>query len=859
MTLQALFAQAAGLHQQGKLVEAERLYLQVLQQDPQSIPGQHLLGVLRSQQGRNSDAIALIGAALEGNPKDFGALLNYGLVLQRERRFDEALAAYDRALAVRPDFVEAHFNRAGLLQELHRPEEALTAYDKTLALRPNFVEAHYNRGVLLQEMNRYEEALAAYDGALVVNPKAAAALGNRGNVLRELKRLPEALASYDKALALDSRLAVVLLNRGITLCDMQRFAEALASLDAALAADPGRAATHYSRGVALAGLSRFDEALAAYDRALALIPSYAQALNDRGVALWNLKRFDEALTSYDKAVALNPGFAEAWYNRGGLLYEQRRHDEALASYDKVLALQTGNAKAWNGRGSALWAMERAEEALASFDKAIALDPGYAEPHANRAVIYCHDREQYQAAAEELQRVLAIDPDWPYARGELLHTRMLACDWRDYDTLCAAVDEAVRAGKRAIRPFAYQAISQSPADLKACSVIFARDLYPAVAPVARRARPHDRIRIGYVSGEFRDQATVHLMAGVYEQHDRNKFDIVGFDTGWHEDGAVRKRLEAAFGGFIDIATLSDQAAAERIAEAGIDILVNLNGYFGDQRMGVFARRPAPVQVNYLGFPATLGADCIDYILADRIVIPEGEKQFYSEKVVWLPDTYQANDSKRPIAAGTLTRREAGLPDTGFVFCNFNQTYKLTPDCFAAWMRILQQVEDSVLWLWHGKEAQANLQREAEARGVATGRLLFASSLPLPRHLARLKLADLFLDSWPYNAHTTASDALWAGVPLLTCRGKVFAGRVAVSLLAAAGLPELIMETTADYERRAVELAQDAASLSSLRNKLAQNRLNCALFDTERFRRNLEAAFAKMWDIYRRGEAPHGFAV
>jgi predicted O-linked N-acetylglucosamine transferase (SPINDLY family) len=312
--------------------------------------------------------------------------------------------------------------------------------------------------------------------------------------------------------------------------------------------------------------------------------------------------------------------------------------------------------------------------------------------------------------------------------------------------------------------------------------------------------------------------------------------------------------------IPIAGLSDEAAARKVLDEEIDILVNLNGYFGERRMGMFAHRPAPLQVNYLGFPATLGADYIDYIIADRIVIPETERLFYSEKVVWLPDSYQANDSRRPIAETIPSRAEMGLPEDAFVYCNFNQSYKLTEATFAAWIRILARVPRSVLWLWQSRrEAADNLRDAAIGHGVAAERLVFAQGLPMPQHLARLKLGDLFLDSLPYNAHTTASDALWAGLPLLTCRGTAFPGRVAASLLQAAGLPELVTESLAEFEQRAVELAQDEVLLQSLKDRLAQNRLNCPLFDTDRFRRNLETAYTTMWDIWRRGEPPRGFVV
>jgi predicted O-linked N-acetylglucosamine transferase (SPINDLY family) len=424
-----------------------------------------------------------------------------------------------------------------------------------------------------------------------------------------------------------------------------------------------------------------------------------------------------------------------------------------------------------------------------------------------------------------------------------------------------VDAGVRAGRRIVDPFMYLAISESPADLQECSRIFAEQFYPQAPALWKKSdRRHGKIRVGYVSGEFRAQATAYLTAGLYECHDKSRFEIVAFDNGARAGSSMRGRLEAAFDRFVPITHLSDQAAAEKIVAEEIDILVNLNGYFGDHRMGVFARRPAPVQVNYLGFPGTLGAGYIDYILADRFVIPEGERQYYTENVVYLPGSYQVNDSRRHRPQGVPDRSAHRLPGTAFVFCSFNMSYKLTPAMFAVWMRILKAVEGSVLWLLESnKTSPGNLRREAERHGVAGNRLVFAPFVSMEKQLDRLQLADLFLDSLPCNAHTTASDALWAGVPLLTCRGASFSGRVAASLLNAVGLPELVTENLEDYEALAVKSARDPAFLQAIRQKLARNRHAAPLFDTDRFRRHIEAAYTQMWEIFQRGEVPRSFDV
>jgi predicted O-linked N-acetylglucosamine transferase (SPINDLY family) len=402
---------------------------------------------------------------------------------------------------------------------------------------------------------------------------------------------------------------------------------------------------------------------------------------------------------------------------------------------------------------------------------------------------------------------------------------------------------------------FQAVSDQPEDLQACARIYTRDLHPQVPdtprhdPASRQGR--QKIRLGYLSGEFREQATAILMAGLYERHDRSRFEIIAVDNGSADRSAMAERLKRAFDDWIDIGELNDIQAAAKIRDAGIDILITLNGYFGKHRMGVFAHRPAPLQVNYLGFPGTLGAPYIDYIIADPVVIPAHEQRFYDEQVVTLPGCYQANDDRGRTIAAQPSRTEAGLPEHGFVFCNFNQSYKLTPDTFASWMRILNRVERSVLWLLEAVAPFAgNVARHAKAHGVSPGRILFAPDRSPDQHLARLGLADLFLDSLPYNAHTTGSDALWAGVPLLTRRGTAFPGRVAASLLYAAGLPELVTETVEDYEALAIKLATDPESFKALKSRLTRN---CPLFDTDLFRRSLEAAYGRMWDRWLSGAA------
>jgi predicted O-linked N-acetylglucosamine transferase (SPINDLY family) len=443
-------------------------------------------------------------------------------------------------------------------------------------------------------------------------------------------------------------------------------------------------------------------------------------------------------------------------------------------------------------------------------------------------------------------VQALDAAYPYAVGKRVYARTMACDWLGLEALVAEVERGLVDGRPVIEPFAYAAIATDPLAARRCAELFAADQFPAQPALVAPGAPlgNAKIRIGYLGGEFRNQATSILAAELFELHDRQCVEIVMFDNGWDDASTLRQRMNAAFDEIVPIAALTDEAAARAIVERRIDVLVNLNGWFGLGRTGVFARRPAPLQVNFLGFPGTLGAAYLDVIVADAQTIPSGEEGAYVERVARLPHSYQPNDRRRAIA-GAPTRASQGLPGDAVVFACFNNTYKITPATFASWMRILAAVDASVLWLLQDNDAAtAHLRAAAASHGIAPERLHFAPRIRLDEHLARHACADLFLDTLPYNAHTTASDALWAGLPLLSCRGTTFPGRVGASLLHALGLAdELLVDDVAAFEARAIALAREPARLTRVRERLAQARATAPLWDTPTYARALEALYAQ----------------
>ena len=590
-------------------------------------------------------------------------------------------------------------------------------------------------------------------------------------------------------------------------------------------------------------------------------PYYAEAYNNRGNALLDLKRPAEALASYDKAIALKPDFAEAYNNFGNALLDMKRPAEALASYDRVIALKPDFAEAYNNRGNALIDLKRPADALASYDRAIALEPDFADAYNNRGIALT-DLKRPEDALASYDKAIALKPDLLGVEGYRLYTKLHLCDWSNFDSECAHLISAVRNGKGNTTPFAFLALPSSSSDQLNSSKLWIANKYPpSDKPIWQGERyNHDRIRVAYVSADFRQHPVSLLMAGMFECHDKSCFETTAISIGPDDNSEMRKRVEASFEHFIDAKTYSDNQIANLAKELEVDILVDLMGFTENSRTGIFARRSAPIQVNYLGYPGTMGAEYIDYIIADRIVIPETQQHFYAEKIVYLPNSFQPTDRKRRIADKIFTRAEVGLPQEGFVFCCFNSNYKITPNIYDSWMRILNQVDGSVLWLVaQSPKVERNLRNEAAARGVNPERLIFAPRMHLPEHQARLGLADLFLDTLPYNAGTTASDMLWADLPVLTRVGDTFAGRMAASVLNAIGLPELVTITPEAYEQKAIELETNPEKLAAIKRKLAENRLITPLFDTKLFAKHIEAAYTAMYERYKAGLAPDHIAI
>ncbi len=706
----------------------------------------------------------------------------------------------------------------------HRAAEEI--YAEVLALEPEHFVCLHHLGLIAHHRGDHQAGADLVARAIAAKPDYVEALSNLGAIYRALGHTDEAIAATERAIAVNPGFAQSYSNLGNALEDQGRLGEALAAYRRAGALNPSFVPAYANAANVLRKLGRNAEAIAACDEIIAQRPDAAEPYFSLGNILKELRQPGRAIEAYRRAAALRPDFAEVYVNLGNALQSQHAYAEAIEAYSHAIALRPATPDAYINKGAALEALGRLAEAIACFRTAVELDP-----------------------------TLTGVRVW------LHHKRRGICDWSGIEAEEAELLALLEQSDTATHPFSVLSMKASPAQQLRVARAASEDLRVAPPDYGPRRAASGKLRVGYLSCDFCRHATAILVAQLFELHDRSRFEITAYSHGQDDHSEIGARLRGAFDHFVDLNSLSDDEAARRIHADGIDILIEMKGYTSGARTGIAARRPAPVQVSFIGFPGSMGADFIDYIIADPFVLPMDQQAFYSEKIVHLPHCYQPNDTSRLIADVTPTRAQCGLPEQGFVFCSFNNSYKLTPPFFAIWMRLLLAAPGSVLWLLEANElVKDNLRKEARQRGVDPDRLIFAPRLPSPEHLARHRLADLFLDTLPYNAHTTASDALWAGLPVLTCAGETFAGRVAGSLVRAVGLPELVTTSLEEYESLARELScGDPNVLLRIRHQLLGVRLASPLFDSARYARHFEAALMQTWEIFRAGREPRAFAV
>jgi protein O-GlcNAc transferase len=869
----SMMSEAVALQTSGALAAAVARYQEILRNNPSHADALYRLAQISCQQGAFSEGVGLVRQALAAEPASAKLHVLLGRALVELGEAQEALASFDRAISHDPQRADAYGNRGDLLARLGRFPEAIESYHHAIALAPDSVTNWCNLGAAQADLGRVEEALASYDRVIALAPEFVDAHLNRGRLLMrqgrgdqargDQARGEEALASLQHAVTLAPASVPVLVSCGDALRTLGRVDEALAIYEQALAVAPQDLSALTGQVTALVALKRLDDALASLDRKLMLAAPDAESLSNRGFLLQSLDRHEEALASLDQALRIDPNHVDALTNRGAALAELNRPDDAIASYDRALAISPTHAPAHLNRAKALFALDRHTEALLSLERALSGDPAtrvdsiYARGLA-LARLFRHDE-----AIAQFEQVLELRPDHPHVLAHITLSCLAICAWDKGAAVARRLYDGVQAGTSVVAPHMLLQMSWPPDVTLAATRQYIEREVPDGPPLDVVVSPgrSEKIRVAYLSPDFRVHPVGHLTAELFERHDRSRFEIIGLSFGPDDKSDLRSRIARSFDAFHDLRTASDREMATFIRQSGIDIAVDLAGHTDRSRTGVLRYRAAPVQVNYLGYAGTMGADFIDYIIADKVVLPFEEQPHYPERIVHLPDCFMVNDTTKTISSSTPSRTGEGLPEHGFVFASFNNAYKISAEIFQIWMRLLADVDGSVLWLSNFDPAtNSNLRAAARAAGVDPARIVFAPRKQvLADHFARHRLAGLFLDTPGYNAHTTASDALWSGLPVLTCIGTMFPGRVAASLLHAVGLPELVTDNLDSYAALARKLARDPPLLAGIRQRLAQNRSTYPLFDTDRFARHIEQAYVTMRENHRRGDAPRSFSV
>jgi protein O-GlcNAc transferase len=736
---------------------------------------------------------------------------------------------------------------------------ALTKYAKNDASQAppqeviDQIVALYSQGHLFAAVEQAQALTEQYPRSFFVWNILGAA--NKG-----LGRTEDAASAFKRVTELNPTYADGFNNFGVTLQDQGRPDQAIAAYKKAISIKPDYADAYFNIGNALKAQVKLDEAIVSYKKALSIKPDFFNVYINMGSGLQDQNKPDEAIAAYNKALSIKPDYADAYNNIGNALKDQGKLDEAIKYYSEALSIKPDHPEAFNNMGNALKEQGKLDEAIESFSKALSIKPDYANAYSNIGNAL-HEKGRIDEAIAAYNKALSIQPDLASTRAQKLHQLANVCNWsaikEDSSYLATlGVTDGV------VSPFSILSLEDAPDRHRLRSVNYARKRFSqkAITRPVRPTRKPDRLRIGYFSADFYNHATMYLMNQVFAAHDKSRFEIFAYSYGPDKLDEMREKLVSAVDVFHDVSEMNDLQIVELARAEKLDIAIDLKGFTQLTRLAPFAYGLAPLQISYLGYPGSLGAEFIDYIVADRVVIPDEKRQYYSEQIIYLPNTYQPTDNKRVISDRIMTREELGLPSDGFVFCCFNNNYKISPAEFDIWMRLLSKVSGSVLWLLKSnKWAEKNLQREAETRGVSPDSLIFAEKTTQAEHLARHRLADLFLDTFNVNAHTTASDALWAGLPVVTKLGEGFASRVAGSLLSAIDLPELVTESEEEYEALALTLATGPDQLTQIKLKLEANRLSQPLFDSATYTRHLEQGYELAYERYFNGQAPSTVVV
>ena len=771
------------------------------------------LGVKAFNAGKYSEADRHFSAILKAFPDHPDGNHNMGVLAVRVGKHEAAIPLFRKAIDVNPTVGQYWLSYVRTLLTLGRQQDA--------RLIVNEAKSKHVSVDILRNLKGLLAANAKQPRGVPPNDTIDQLLDlyNRGEFANVVGLAESLSKQYTKSMFIWNMLGAAAAQSG-------QLDKSICAFEKVIAVNPDSSESHHNIGIAYQKQGKLDDAIASYKTALSLKPDYAEACNKLGVALKDRGDLREAIVSYKKALSLKPDYAEAYYNLGVAFQNQGQLSKAVVSYEKLLSLRPDYAGAYNKLANTFQDKGELDKAIACYEKALYLQPNYES-----------------------------------ARAQKLHQQAQICDWSIFDANGLAFSD-LGTVEKCVHPFALLSIEDAPDRHRKRAEMYCRQAYSchAIAFPKKPRRKLKRIRIGYFSADFKEHPVAHLIAKVLEKHDRDRFEVFGYSLHGNKQSELRQRIINSFDCFADVQKMNERDLALKARHDDIDIAIDLTGHMQNARSLVFANRAAPIQINYLGFPGSMGAEFIDYIVADRILIPHDFQKFYSEKPIYLPHHYQAQNDELAIADKTPTRSSLGLPEKGFVFCAINSTYKITPREFDIWMRLLKHVNGSVLWLLeNNKWAKENLLKEAAARGVGPERLVFAKKVPHSEYLAQFKCANLYLDTFNYNAGATASNALWAGLPVVTKQGKCYAARMASSLLKSVGLTELITTSESEYENLAMKLAQDPQQIAALQQKLSANRITRPLFNSELFTKHLENGYQQAYERHCDGKLPDVISV
>jgi len=764
---------------------------------------------------------SILNNILKIEPKNFLALNIMGVTLKVENKNNEALLYFDRVIKLNPNFADAWSNKGLTLIDLKRYDEALQHYDRAIQLKPDFVEALSNKGNILKDLRRYDEALQHYDRVIELKPNAADGWYNKGNILKDLKRYDEALQHYDRAIKLKPDFVNALLNKGNVLNELECYNEALQSYDQVIQFKPNLSYAWYNKGNILKDLKRYNEALQHYDRAIQLNPDFNNAWNNKGLIFIDLKRYDEALQHFDRAIQYKLDFPEVWANKGFTLRNLKRYDESLQHYDRAIQLKPDFVNAWHNKGNIL-------DELKLYDKALA----------------CYEQ------------CINLNPDAYIILGDLVHAQMNTCKWDNFEQICGVIEEKLLAGNKVSAPFPILGLFDSPELEKRCAEIFTNEILKGTGQlkaIVPRSK-HEKIRVGYFSMDFHKHPVSYHIAELIESHDRNKFEVYAYSLRLNKKDEMNKRLKKAFDKFFDVTYLNDLDVTKLSRQHKIDIAIDLGGHTQGSRPHIFAERAAPIQISYIGYPGTWGNKVIDYIILDKNILNENNRHFFHESLITIAHSYACRNEYKKSHQSHAARASYGIPSDVFVFCSFNNNNKITPFMFDTWIRILKQVPNSIIWIYVSNwTAEQNLRSWAKLYGLEDRRLLFSNKRG-QQYIDQYLSADLFLDTFPYNAGSTFTDAILCGCPIITLAGNSFVSRMCAAQLMSCGLNELITENHDQYEKLAIKLALNPEKYNNLKKKIQNLKDNVPFFDLKLYVNQIETAYNAVYDRYHAGLPP-----